>query len=201
MAARGGEAKQALVVTLVLFVLSTSGLGDSTYYGMSEQEKLKGDVKKEQDKVKVADAERDWFRFQAGMYRAYLGAPAAPDKAIGRELASKKAAFDSGSLGKDPASKEYEDLPEVKALVGKLNARAPWDNAAGAPKSSYEALLASKDTLIKDLTEKLQKAESERILAQTQRTAALADRKKDKDAFDAATQKLTKDFESDRAEY
>ena len=84
-----GESKQGLVVTLVFFILATIGLGVSTYYGMSEQEKLKQDKLKEVAKVKIADDERDYFRLQSAIWRSYLGAPPAAGSPAASELTKK----------------------------------------------------------------------------------------------------------------
>ena len=69
-----GESKQGLVITLVFFILATIGLGVSTYFGYSEQEakdKAKADAEK---KLGDMTAERDWFKFQWNLARAYIGA-------------------------------------------------------------------------------------------------------------------------------
>src|SRR5947208_13284355 len=129
--ARGGESKQGLVVTLVFFILATIGAGVAAYYGFSEQEKLRGEVKKEQEKTKASDDERDWYMFQVGVLRSYLGFAAPPDSRVGRELPSKKGAFDQGSLGT-----KYPDHAQVRDMLAKLGQRSAWDPATNQPKES-----------------------------------------------------------------
>ena len=93
-AAPAGESKRVLVVILVFFILSTIGGGVAAYYGYAEQEKYTAAAKEATRREGIANAERDWYRFQVGIYRAYLGHPAAPDSAVGRDIPDLKAKFD-----------------------------------------------------------------------------------------------------------
>lgn len=199
---RPSESKQGLVVTLVFFILSTIGLGVTTYYGMAEQDKLKKTADDEKKRVGVANDERDWFRWQAGFYRTYLGAPAAPETPIGRDVALNKSKFDAGNFGQDPTTKkEYADLPDVRALVAKLAARAPWDATKAMPTADYEGIVKLRDDRIKDLTDKLTEAEKQRLAAQAKVTKAQADLATAQGDFKAANEKVKKDWEIDRNDY
>src|SRR5262245_50100067 len=116
---RGGESKQGLVVTLVFFILATIGAGVAAYYGFADKDKIRADRKTAVEEKERAEAETKWLRFQVGLYRAYLGAPAPTEEPkdlkqgeekpkegelrIGRELPGLKKEFDdpNGKFGKN----------------------------------------------------------------------------------------------------
>src|SRR4051812_15245764 len=93
--ARGGESRQGLVITLVFFILATIGLGVGTYFGFSEQDTYRAQKDKAVKDADERTRERDWYRFQANLYRAYLGQTQGVDLT---ELALNKDKFDTGGL-------------------------------------------------------------------------------------------------------
>jgi hypothetical protein len=194
-----GESKQGLVVTLVFFILATIGLGVATYYGMAEQDKLKQEAKKEADKVKIADAERDYFRLQSAILRSYLGAPPAAGSPAAAELANKPK-FDDG---KDFATKYAKDYPEAKGLLDKVTAvkELRWDPATNQPATNVFALLKTRDDEIKDLKVKLQKLEKERIDAQAQRTTAEGNLKVSRELYDKKVKEMEDKFAKEFQDY
>src|SRR5437870_1984229 len=78
-AAKAGESKQALVVTLVVFIVLSIILGVLTYIGYSDADKADKLLKEKTTAEGTAKTERDAQRNMALLYRAYLGVPA-PDK-------------------------------------------------------------------------------------------------------------------------
>jgi hypothetical protein len=73
MASRRGESNTGLVVVLVFFILLSLGLGVATYYGFSQQNEKEQAAKKAQEAAKAANDERDWYQYQAWLYRTYIG--------------------------------------------------------------------------------------------------------------------------------
>jgi hypothetical protein len=83
-----GESKQGLIITLVFFILATIGLGVATYFGFAEQEKMTKDVTAAKKDADLFKKQRDWYLFQAQMYRSYMGKAQTLDGAA--DLATKK---------------------------------------------------------------------------------------------------------------
>jgi hypothetical protein len=116
---RGGESKQGLVITLVFFILATIGLGVATYYGFAEQENLTKAAKEAKDKEATANKERDWYKYQALAYRAYMGKlPNAKDQEF---LVSVKRQA-AGAQGSEA------DRAEVTALMKELDDKTGWQS-------------------------------------------------------------------------
>jgi hypothetical protein len=215
---REGESKQGLVVTLVIFVLLTIGTAVAAYLGFSGKDKLQADVKKAQDEKKRADDERDWFRFQVGVYRAYLGTPAATSKPsepkqggeeapkpgetrIGDELVNQKRGFDAGTLGKD-----YDDYKPVKNLIEKtLGTLSKWDPAKNLPEKSFVEILTDRNNQINQLRADLRTALDEAALAKKEKTDALALLKAAEEKFTDRIENpetgLKAEFQKDRQKY
>src|SRR5436305_1944127 len=80
MAAKTGESKQALIITLVVFVILSVILGITTYLGFDGQKALEAKAKEADSKKAQYEKLSDWYRFQALQYRAYMGAPLANDE-------------------------------------------------------------------------------------------------------------------------
>jgi hypothetical protein len=133
----GGESKQGLVITLVFFILATIGLGVATYFGYSEQEakdKAKAEAEK---KTKDMTDERDWFKFQWNLARAYMGL--LPGGETATEVGLKKADFDKAQQpGKGQAN--FKEAVDTKA--GAEKTLGGWNAAQNRPVKTYEELLA-----------------------------------------------------------
>jgi hypothetical protein len=128
-----GESKQGLVITLVFFILATLGLGVSTYYGFDGQEKKDKEVKEAKKEVELVKDERNWYKFQAMMYRSYMGQTQTLED-VG-QLATLKTQFDQGSMKVN--SKDKEEA--TKVLKG-LGERFGW--TGNKPNQTYESKLA-----------------------------------------------------------
>jgi len=201
----GGGGGIGLIITLIFFILTTVTLGVTTYIPYSEigqYEKMskdaegklsaaeKEDFKKRNqttpyltgvDKVKEAERERDWYKFQALVVRQYAGYPFEGDDATRTALANdveefKRTGTVERKFGKTPPGQE-----DFKALVAKLDARnelgkkmewkAPKANEQGgelSPPNTFESL-------IKDLNAEIKVAKEAADLAQTQQKKAEAD--------------------------
>ena len=136
-----GESKQGLIITLVFFILATIGLGVATYYGFAGQEALEKTAKEKESTAKAFETERNWYKFQALMFRSYLGqAPAPEDVAI---LGTEKKQFDSGAM------KGGKDKEDVKKVLEALEAKYHWEGnqAKDTAESIINALKAERGTL------------------------------------------------------
>lgn len=123
-----GESKQGLVITLVFFILATIGLGVSTYFGFDGQEKKDQEVKKAKADTELFKKERDWYKFQAGMFRVYAGQ--AQTLADAESLGTTKNQFDQGTL------KGGKDDEEVRKVLKDLDKRFGWNG--NKPKQTYQ---------------------------------------------------------------
>jgi len=143
---RGGESKQGLIIALVLSILVAVGLCVAAYYGFSEQDTLRAQAAEAGKKLNTMTTDRDWYRFQSQLYRAYMGQTQNIDLA---ELQLNKDKFDQGTLG--TGQKDLADAQAVKAAVEK---RSPWDPVKKGPKRSYEEMLRDRAVEIEALTTK-----------------------------------------------
>ena len=133
----GGGGSVLLVVFLVFFILLSIGLGVATYMGFSQDDDKAGQLVKEKEKEKELEKERDWYRFQALLYRADMGHTQNLDY---ERLANNRENFDKGIL-------TGKEKPEVKAIVDTLDKKLEWDAAQKRPKLSYEKLVAEEKRL------------------------------------------------------
>jgi hypothetical protein len=177
---RRGESKQGLVVTLVFFILATLGLGIATYYGFADQDRLTKEKKDAEAKEKTANAERDWYKFQSQLLRAYMGHPKPEDAG---DFAGKASQFFSGGMANTVSGAAAKaDVTNVTELVQTLNKTLPWNPATNAPAVTYESLLAKKTQDYNALEKRYQDAELEKAKAlaaaqnaqKTQETAQVA---------------------------
>jgi hypothetical protein len=210
-----GESKQGLVITLVFFILTTIGLGVATYYGFADQERLTAAAKKAKDDENKFKAERDWYRFQANLYRTYMGHPPQDAKAMG-DLRQDKPKFDKGqsvAVTGGPSAEEKKETTEVTNLIQTLaKGLAPWDAAKeDAPPLTYERRLeqardqyAALEKSANQLKEDKEKAEKDAkgdadklAAAQKDFEAKLAEQQKKSEADRATDQKTIVDLRND----
>jgi hypothetical protein len=143
---RGGGPSPGLVITLVFFVLATIGLGISTYFGFASQGELEKEAKAK-DKEKAAfQAQRDWYKRQAQVYRTYMtGEP--PVGAKIEEVAQNRKALEEGKLGEASVDKaEKDDVGTF--LKNTLSREMPWVSDKEGPPSTYKSRLEEKDKAI-----------------------------------------------------
>jgi hypothetical protein len=138
----GGESKAGLVVSLVLFILLSIGLGVGTYYGYEEAALAKKAAKEEVDKAKAWEKGWDFARFQAMTYRAYMGYPiidektGQPDKTALEDIGTYRSKWDDGK-GPLVSDKDPSKNQNIK-LIQDLDKRFGWDGAQKKPGKTYE---------------------------------------------------------------
>src|SRR5262249_11175686 len=144
------------------------------YMGFDGQAKLKTDADTAQNKEKAAEKKMRWYRFQAHLYRSYMGHPVDKDALV--QLKNNKAQFDAGNF---PDAEGQDDKAEVEKLNKEAFAAAmPWDaEKSDAPDLTYEKRLKDKDTAIAGLMKAADDAVAAQKSAEDTKTKAENDRK------------------------
>ncbi|HZT79949.1 MAG TPA: hypothetical protein VFA26_07005, partial [Gemmataceae bacterium] len=125
---RGGESKQGLIITLVFFILLSIILGVFVYLGYAGQDEPLAKAKKAEEEKKNIDSDRNWQKFKALLYQAYMGhTPKDLD-----DLTALRTSYDAKTLGK--GSKDYD---EVAKLVELLDKNLGWNAAQKKPARTY----------------------------------------------------------------
>lgn len=134
-AAKSGESKQGLIITLVFFIILSIGLGVGTYIGFNEQGALEDKAKEAATKQKGAELSRDWNRFQNVLYKAYAGLPLTADdtEALQTLRAQWPSKLGKGEKNEDEVGKIIKSLDEDPNLG--------WDATKGVPKANYKGLV------------------------------------------------------------
>jgi len=156
---RGRESNTGLVVTLVFFILTAVGLGVATYYGFAQQADLTNKAAAADKAAKDAEKERDWYKFQAWTYRAYLGQTVNIDDTA---LKVYREQFDANQLGKD--AKDRDDVVKlIKAIEDKKyriakedknktlvpeDVQMAWDKDTKRPKATYDYVYTGLNKLV-----------------------------------------------------
>jgi hypothetical protein len=203
----GGESNVGLVVVLVFFILLSIGLGVATYFGFSQQDQLRSNEAKAKDAEKLANADRDWYRAQAWLYRSYLGKTKNLDPALVQQERQK---FDENQFRQSKVAqaedadvrglvKEIEDKVYKVAKEDKNKQLAPadvtmrWDPNQKRPGTNYDELVADLLNRVKyqeEQTAAALKAKADAERERDEAKTALAQAKKD---FDAQVARLTDD--------
>jgi hypothetical protein len=139
----GSDSKQGLIIAMVAFILLSILLGVTTYLGFSGQTQLaESEKKKEADRKSYEDGS-DWYKFQALLYRSYLGQPLSEKEAGSLLLLRDK--FDQNTL--KPRDKDEQE-PVNKIVRENLDKSFAWDGPNKKPTTTA-------DGQIKALTQKL----------------------------------------------
>jgi hypothetical protein len=174
-AAKGGESKNGLVVTLVFFILLTIILGVLTYTGFTGQTALEEDKKKAAEAEKTAKEDRDWYKAQALMYRSYLGYP--PNDAKGLDdLAVRHDQVKKSNLGSKAA-----DYSESKKLLDKLENELGWNEATKKPQTDYLARIKGLERQLQERDLKLAEADQASKAAEAKHKREKENLKKEKE--------------------
>jgi hypothetical protein len=184
------QSNRGLIVTLVFFILATIALGVSTYYGFAEQERLTKEKSDALAKEKSANAERDWWKVQAWVYRAFMGHTGTINA---EELSVLKSGLDEGRIsgpGKDEVVALLKDLTKQ----GKL----PWPKGRNLPDVTFEKLLSDQTKAANDVRARNQQLEADlekakKTVAATEEAFAEA-RKEFKTELEKLTKKSTDDL-------
>jgi hypothetical protein len=198
------ESKTGLVVTLVIFILLTLGLGVATYFGFAEQDALKGQKAEAEKKLKTMTDERDWYKFQAHMYRAYMGYP--PTDIDRKDIQGKKRDLAKNSLGIANAQKDKQDVTNFVATMDKElrdGAGRWWDaERVEQPPVTFKSRLADSANQYAELEKTANNLKSEKDAADkkaldAERLAAEQEKKFRKEVVDL-TERAKKDRQDDR---
>jgi hypothetical protein len=155
-AAKGGESKQGLVVTLVFFILVSIILGVLTYMGFDGQGALLEAKKKAEDGEKNAKEDRNYYKAQALLFRSQIGyAPKDADSL--NALATGHDDLKSKKLGA-----KATDSAEVGKVVDDLEKDLGWNAQTKKPAINYL-------TRIEDLKKQLQEKEEAKNQAEQRR--------------------------------
>jgi hypothetical protein len=191
---RPRESKQALVIALVFAVLTVIGLGVTAYMQAGAKDAALKDATEEKRKAAEMTEDRDWYKFQALLFRSYMGQNEGIEPA---DLTSLRGRFDTGSLGSKSKDKEYVS----KVIKETLDPKLQWDAAQNRPRESYESLL-QREKVRSDSAEKLSAdAQSAREAAEKSSKKATDDLKAERGAFDAKLAELNKKTEVDMSRY
>jgi Asp-tRNA(Asn)/Glu-tRNA(Gln) amidotransferase C subunit len=193
-ARRPRQSNQGLVIALVFAVLIIIGLGVATYMQSNAKAAADKDAADAKSKEKKMTEDRNWYKFQAQLYRAYMGQTEGLDLT---ELGTARGSFDTGSLGSGSSDKE----PVTKLIKEKLDVDLLWDPTQNRPKNNYVALLKQ----AQDRADAAEKSSTEYMAARdvAQKAAKKSDDllKAERAAFDAKLVELTKRTETDMSKY
>jgi hypothetical protein len=198
MAAKGSDSKQVLIIALVVFVLLSIVLGITTYLGFDGQKKLEDEKKTASNEKSDWENTARWYKFQAELYRAYMGDPRAEDM---EDMATSRASFDSGKLQRD--AKFAKDADDATNFIrNKLDKKEElgWDAQKKAPAKTRAIQIAELTTERDQLNAELQKKAGELQLAAGQSLQAQNDLKKAQETLKKETERLTTLLETNRAE-
>lgn len=159
-AARGGDSKQGLVITLVFFILLSLLLGVFTYVGFAGQSDAEKKASESDAKLKTMTADRDWYKFQAYQYRAYSGQLPAKDM---EALHVMRGQFKGGQLG---AQAEKAEKDEVTKGLTALDQGLGWNEQQKKPNNDYARRLADLEKEWAAARESWEKAEKDKEKAQ-----------------------------------
>ncbi len=190
--AKSGGSSPGLVVTLVFFILATISLGVSTYSGFSEQETKDKTVNDLKGKMKSLEKDRDWYKFQALLFRSYMGHLNKPD-----DQQTLKVNYDqyvAGTFGVET------EKPDLNALMGNVEPRLAWNRGLAKPDKPFEQLVVDARKEKEALEPQIKQLEG--LKTKAEKAAQLSDDKAvaDKNAFDrnlADTSKKDADDKTD----
>src|SRR5438105_4865579 len=97
----GNGGSMVLIIFLVFFILLSIGLGVTTYLGFSAEDNKASQITEAKKNLALMEKDKDWYRFQADLYRAYMGHT---QNLNFENLAVERGKFDAGTLtgpGKD----------------------------------------------------------------------------------------------------
>jgi hypothetical protein len=191
---QSGEPKTGLIVTLVFFVLATIILGVTTYMGFADQAELQKKEKDAGTKLGEMTKERDWYKFQAHLARAYMGHPAADaEKDL---LRQRKAELEKGSLSMAGGQKDKDDFTRMVATLDKGMA---WDTTkAPAPPMTYEGRLTESARQYGALAKSAETLRGEKEAAEKRAEDAEKLVETEKATFNTALNNVKKQAQDDR---
>src|SRR5262249_11994782 len=166
MAAKGGDSKQGLIITIVILVVFLLGLAVATYYGFADQGRLEAEKAKLKQEADSNKKDRDTEKFLQLAYKAWLGVT---DKSDLENL--------GGLIG------SYRENPEFKTVGDKLKATSPWNEQLNRPTPTLTDQVAT-------LTTALDNARAERDKAKKTTDEALDHYRQDKEELEKALKQV-----------
>src|SRR5215471_3713142 len=138
-APKAGESKQALIITLVFFILLSIVLGVFTYMGYADSDKYLKEKNTAEQNEKRAKDDAVSQRNMTLLYRTYIGMPPT-DK---QEL---KVAYEESAKLASKGDKDGNDksLQELEKSLG-------WDKAKGLPNTDMIHKMGDYEKKIKEL--------------------------------------------------
>jgi hypothetical protein len=173
-APKAGESKQALIITLVFFILLSIVLGVFTYMGYADSDKYLKEKNTAEQNEKRAKDDAVSQRNMTLLYRTYIGMPPA-DK---QEL---KVAYEDSAKLASKGDKDGNDksLQELEKSLG-------WDKVKGLPNTDmihkmgeYEKKVKELQDVVAQKEEELKKRVDEAKKARDQRDAFEVEAKKE----------------------
>lgn len=224
----GGGSSIGLIITLIFFIVLSLGEGVAIWIFASPREDVvqmerdaasalgqEGSAMKAQgkplvvglDKLREVERERDWYRFQAMVYREYMGYPnKAKDEAEARTLALDVREFGEKGNVERKFGASPVGLADVKSVRDALDRDMPWKTPTGpndkggelSPRITFLTRLTDQDDKIKKARADADRAQ--KTLEETQATLAQTEAKlKQSDqVFTKAVDDLRKTAEQDR---
>jgi hypothetical protein len=182
------ESKQGLIITMVIAFLLVICLGVTTWFGYSEQDRFDKAAKEAKRNEDTFKAERDYYKAQAMMYRAYMGMSEGMDGAD--TLETRKRELD-GSLGQS-----NKDKADVTKTLKALESKYGWNG--NQPRETLEGTINTLRTQYENLANKNKKTEDDLKKAKLdlqRREEDLANARKEfEDNLKTLTEKFKQDF-------
>lgn len=189
MAAKGGESKTGLIVSLIFAILLVIGLGVAAYYGYADQEDLRKKAKDSQTAADTAKKSRDWHHFLAVLYKSYLGAASKQD--LG-DLSVLRGRYESGGIGKGEPNFADNDNA-IKRLDDHRN-NLGWNMAQNQPANTAADRIATMETEIRKLKADLDSSQIATKQAEAGKNQANESAAKNEALLTAKLQDLNKQY-------
>jgi hypothetical protein len=191
---RARESKQGLVISLVFAILLVIGLGVATYFQSNAATLAQQEAKKAKDETATTKDDRDWYKFQALLYRSYMGQVEGMDLA---ELGTLRNQFELGSIPKSSSDKDVV----TKLIRETMDRKLLWEPAQNRPRLTYEAVIQKE----KERNDAFEKQTADAVAAKeaAERLAKKAsdELKAERGTFDQKLVDLNKKSEADMSKY
>jgi hypothetical protein len=198
-AKRGAQNNQPWIITIVVLSILIVGLGVATYMGFAGQSDIiRSRVEGPEKKAAEMKSQRDWYKFQALQFKAYIDFPQVSKVSNDPDQLNA----DRGRYDTDPQfKKDRDDLAAVEKFIEEYDEVTGWNKVGKAPTAS-KTLQAQLKTLTTELTgakkayDKVQKDFDKKFADLSKKEEDNRNNndklKEDLDAAQAENQKITK---------
>jgi uncharacterized protein YoxC len=146
MAAKSAGPSQALIITLIFFILATIILGVTTYLGFDGQSAYAQEAKKANQAKTEWEQNADWHKFQATTLMQYYGTPL--PKEYQEKVPQLRQKFGTGQgWGTDPNKEAI-----AKFIKEQLDGQLGWNDAEKKPRQTILDQMAAMKKSFDDLT-------------------------------------------------